>query len=81
VIRFWPECVYLRNVIRERVLAGMARAKVTGTKSGKAIGRPRTPEGTRQAIRAAHRAGGISLRQLAKRFGVGPETVRRILQD
>jgi DNA invertase Pin-like site-specific DNA recombinase len=70
-----------RNVIRERVLAGMARAREQGTRSGKAIGRPRTPEGTRQAIRAAHQAGGISLRQLAKQFGVGPETARRCVAD
>ena len=29
-----------RSIIRERVLAGMARAKVKGTRSGRAIGRP-----------------------------------------
>ena len=30
-----------RSIIRERVKSGMARAKASGTKSGKAIGRPR----------------------------------------
>ncbi len=68
-----------RNVIRERVLAGMARAKAQGTKSGKAIGRPALPEGTRQAIRGAYKAGGIGLRGVAKKFGVSTETVRRCL--
>jgi DNA invertase Pin-like site-specific DNA recombinase len=68
-----------RNVIRERVLSGMARAKVQGTKSGKAIGRPSLPEGTRQAIRSAYKAGGISLRGVAKKFGVSSETVRRVI--
>ena len=29
-----------RAIIRERVVAGMARAKANGTKSGKPIGRP-----------------------------------------
>ena len=32
-----------RSIIRERVFSGMARAKVQGTKSGKAIGRPSIP--------------------------------------
>ena len=70
-----------RNVIRERVLAGMARAKAQGTKSGKAIGRPALPEGIRQAIRGAYKAGGIGLRGVAKQYGVSVETVRRCLVD
>ena len=31
-----------RSMIVERVRSGVARAKATGTKSGKAFGRPRT---------------------------------------
>jgi DNA invertase Pin-like site-specific DNA recombinase len=31
-----------RSMIVERVRAGVARAKASGTKSGKAFGRPRT---------------------------------------
>jgi DNA invertase Pin-like site-specific DNA recombinase len=69
-----------RNVIRERVLAGMARAKVQGTKSGKAIGRPALDARTRVAIRTAYQADGASLRSVAKMFRCGPETVRRIVQ-
>ena len=70
-----------RNVIRERVLSGMARAKESGTKSGKPIGRPSIPPAVRDAIRTAHARGGVSLRALAAQFGVGHETIRRLLAD
>jgi DNA invertase Pin-like site-specific DNA recombinase len=68
-----------RELIAERVRAGMARAKAHGTKSGKAIGRPAVAPGTRLAIRDAYKAGGVGLRGVAKQFGVGTETVRRCL--
>jgi DNA invertase Pin-like site-specific DNA recombinase len=70
-----------RNVIRERVLCGMARAKERGTKSGKAIGRPSTPPAVVEAIKAAHAAGGSSLRTIGKQFGVSAMTVRRLLRS
>jgi len=68
-----------RAIIRERVLAGMARAKAKakGTKSGKPIGRPAIHPARRAAIRAAYKAGGVGLRAVAAQFGVGVETVRR----
>ena len=66
-----------RSIIRERVLSSMARAKVQGTKSGKPIGRPSIPARTRDAIRAEHGKGGVSLRTVARRHHVGVETVRR----
>src|SRR5262249_52334586 len=53
-----------RAMIVERVKSGLRLAKVRGTKSGKPIGRPRVPEGTRKAIREAYRAGGIGMRSL-----------------
>ena len=68
-----------RAIIQERIAAGMARAKVKGTKSGKPIGRPRIASPIKDRIRAAHRAGGVSLRDLAAQFRVGRETVRRVL--
>jgi len=68
-----------RAIIRERVLAGMARAKVKGTKSGKPIGRPAIHPARRAAIRAAYEAGGVSLRAVAAQFGVGVESVRRCI--
>ena len=68
-----------RAIIQERIAAGMARAKAKGTKSGKPIGRPRIAAPTKDRIRAAHQAGGASLRDLAAQFRVGRETVRRVL--
>jgi DNA invertase Pin-like site-specific DNA recombinase len=70
-----------RAMIAERVRAGMARAKATGTKSGKAIGRPPIDPDRRDAIRQAYQAGGIGLRGVAKRFGVSVATVRRALAE
>jgi DNA invertase Pin-like site-specific DNA recombinase len=70
-----------RAIIRERIAAGMARAKAKGTKSGKPIGRPRIDSRTKTAIRSAYTAGGVGLRKVAEQFGVGPETVRRALFD
>ena len=42
-----------RSMIVERVRAGLARAKVGGTRSGKAFGRPRTSPEVEQRIRDA----------------------------
>jgi DNA invertase Pin-like site-specific DNA recombinase len=68
-----------RAMIAERVRSGMARARERGTKSGKAIGRPKIAAPIRDQIRAMYRAGGTSLRKLAKQFNIGVETVRRCL--
>jgi DNA invertase Pin-like site-specific DNA recombinase len=38
---------YGRAMILSRVRAGLARAKERGTKSGRAIGRPKTPKAVR----------------------------------
>src|SRR5437764_12004028 len=58
-----------RNVIRERVQAGLAFARKNGTKSGKAIGRPKAVFD--RAKVSALFAEGLSLRQIAGRLGVG----------
>jgi DNA invertase Pin-like site-specific DNA recombinase len=68
-----------RAMIVERVKSGLRLAKLRGTKSGKPIGRPRVPEGTCKAIRAAYKAGGIGMRSLAKRYGVSLGTVQTLL--
>jgi DNA invertase Pin-like site-specific DNA recombinase len=39
-----------RSMIRDRVVCGMVRARTTGTKSGRAIGRPTITNVTRDAI-------------------------------
>ncbi len=69
-----------RSIIRERVLAGMRRAKEKGTKTGKAIGRPTVTTPQTQVKIAQAYAKEKSLRAVAKQFGVGVETVRRSLQ-
>jgi DNA invertase Pin-like site-specific DNA recombinase len=70
-----------RSMIVERVRSGMAKAKANGTKSGKAIGRPRIPELKRAAIKAAYAAGGISMRKLAAQFDVSLGMVRIALRE
>jgi DNA invertase Pin-like site-specific DNA recombinase len=75
-----PIAEFERSIIRERVLAGMKRAKEKGTKTGKAIGRPAIDSKTRTAIAQTY-AKEKSLRVVAKQFGVGVETVRRCLSD
>src|SRR5229473_3828496 len=68
-----------RSLIVERVRAGMRNARA----KGKRIGRPpRTclNQDTRRSIYEAHAMGGVSLRQLAVRFGTSIGTVQRCIQ-
>jgi len=65
-----------RAMIRERVLAGLARAREQGTK----LGRRRLEDADADkaaAIRAA-RASGLGIRRIARDLGVGVGTVLRI---
>jgi DNA invertase Pin-like site-specific DNA recombinase len=66
-----------REIIRERVNAGMARARASGTRSGKAIGRPTVHTETIDAIRAARGTG--TVRELALRFNISKSAVARAL--
>jgi hypothetical protein len=59
----------------ERIKDGIARAQA----QGKPYGRPGIPEGTRQAIQDAYRAGNVGMRVVGAQFGVSAETVRRCL--
>lgn len=63
-----------RAMIRERVNAGLARAKA----EGKVLGRPRLDAKTEAAIAKALKAGGVGIRKLAVLHGVGTGTVQRI---
>ena len=63
-----------RNLIRERVLTGLARARA----QGRILGRPRMPEAKRLAIRSALESGGLSLRQIAAQHRVGLGSVQRM---
>ena len=67
-----------RNVIRERILAGLEHARVRGTKSGKAVGRPRAIFDRAQILEL--RAAGQSWRAIAATLGVGIATVHRAFQ-
>jgi DNA invertase Pin-like site-specific DNA recombinase len=66
-----------REMIVARVNAGMARAKAHGTKSGKAIGRPRVNAATERAIRA-ELGRGSGIIKTARMVGVGASTVQRV---
>jgi DNA invertase Pin-like site-specific DNA recombinase len=66
-----------RSMIVARVNAGMARAKASGTKSGKAIGRPRITSKVEQRIRD-ELATGKGILKVASLVGVGSGTVQRV---
>jgi DNA invertase Pin-like site-specific DNA recombinase len=63
-----------RAVIRERVLAGLARAKAEGKK----LGRRRTDRSTERKIELALSNGGRGIRRIARELGVGVGTVQRV---
>ncbi len=63
-----------RSMIRQRVNAGLARARA----QGKRLGRPATDAKTEQAIREALAAGKMGMLKIAAAFGVGSGTVQRI---
>jgi DNA invertase Pin-like site-specific DNA recombinase len=67
-------------MIRERVRAGVARAKRKGTKSGRPIGRPKLDPAREQAIREAL-ATGTGILKVARNIGVGTGTVARIAEE
>jgi DNA invertase Pin-like site-specific DNA recombinase len=64
-----------RELIRERVLAGMVRAK----SQGKHLGRPRVDADVEAAVRATL-AGGTGIVRTAKLHGLGVGTVQRIAE-
>ena len=65
-----------RAMIRERINAGIARARKHGTKTGRPIGRPRISGKTLAAIHAA-RAQGKGIKRIARDLGVGVGTVQK----
>jgi DNA invertase Pin-like site-specific DNA recombinase len=70
-----------RAMVRERVLSGMARARASGTRSGKPIGRPAVPEEINQKIRELVLAGGGSQRQIAAQLDVSRGAVYRVVAE
>jgi DNA invertase Pin-like site-specific DNA recombinase len=67
-----------RSLIVERVRAGLQRAKRHGTKSGRAIGRPRVEVAVESRIRALRREG-RSVGAIAAAVGCGRSVVQRVL--
>jgi DNA invertase Pin-like site-specific DNA recombinase len=67
-----------RNVIRDRVAAGLDYARAHGTKSGKPVGRPRRVF-DHNLVADLH-AEGKTPRQIAAQLGLGEGTVRRVLR-
>lgn len=69
---------------RERIIAGMDRARRQGTRSGKRIGRPRVTDARGFAERvysilARVRANELSLGQAAQELSVGKSTIKRFV--
>ena len=69
-----------RAIIQERILAGIARARVKGTKSGKPIGRAKLDRRKVECIRELLRAG-TGILKTAKLAGTGVSAVQRIKLD
>jgi len=63
-----------RPMIRERVKAGLERARA----QGKNLGRPRTPELVEERIRAAHLRG-KGIKKIATELGIGVSSVQRVV--
>ena len=68
-----------RNVIRERILAGLEHARTRGTKSGRQIGRPVVVFDRAQV--AQLRAAGQSWRDIAAALSVSTATARRTYRE
>lgn len=69
-----------RLMIRERVISGIARTKVCGTKSGKPHGRPANLVNPGSSILKAL-SEGKGILKTAKELGIGVSTVQRIIKE
>ncbi len=65
-----------RAMIRERVKAGLERARA----QGKTLGRPRTPKVIEERIRVA-RSQGKGIKKIATELGIGVSTVQRVVHE
>lgn len=82
-----------RDIIRDRIAAGIDRVKTKGTKSGKPIGRPRGPSRFKKGKKKGQikpvkdqdrilkmRAADVSVREIAKRLNISTNTVQRAIK-
>ena len=65
-----------RAMIRERVKAGLERART----QGKTLGRPRTPKVVENKIRAECRKG-KGIKKISRELGIGVSTVQRVVHE
>ena len=65
-----------RTMIKERVRAGLSRARA----QGKTLGRPKVAAKVERAVLAA-REGGTGKRKIAKQLGIGVSTVNRVIAE
>jgi DNA invertase Pin-like site-specific DNA recombinase len=65
-----------RAMNRERVMAGLSRAKADGTQLGRR--RIEDTDASKVAAIIAARAGGAGIRRIARKFGVGIGTLLRL---
>jgi DNA invertase Pin-like site-specific DNA recombinase len=63
-----------REMIRERVLSGLERARVNGTR----LGRPPLDYQVKKRIAKALQRGDMGMIRIARKFGVGTGTVQRV---
>ncbi len=68
-----------REIIAERIHAGLARAREQGTKSGNPIGRPEKFGRVRRKAISLNEQG-LGTRRIAERLGVGRSTVIKALR-
>lgn len=71
---------YEREVIKERVRAGMARAKANPTTGKLAIGRPKVDSEVERRI-VALRERGMGMLKVAREVGCGVSTVQRVVAE
>jgi DNA invertase Pin-like site-specific DNA recombinase len=69
-----------RSIIRSRVKAGMARARLQGTKSGKPIGQPPLPQHKAEQI-CSELQKGTGIVKTARLCGTGVSAVQRIKRE
>jgi DNA invertase Pin-like site-specific DNA recombinase len=67
-----------RAVIVERVKAGLARARLHGTRSGKAIGGQRVSASREKEVMAALLKGDRGMQKIARELGCGVSLVQRV---
>lgn len=66
-----------RSIIRERINAGLVRAKA----NGKRLGRPGISQEVEEAIRHALERGDKGIRNIAREMGVGVSVIQRVQRD